>query len=82
MPEDRKNAKALAEQMAKLSPNDEGTRTFKYVFIPADSSLPVIEKTAVIYSDARGYGDQLMNLLKPNFSEGTVDSAALKRASE
>lgn len=66
--------------MSKLQATDKGTRTFKYVYIPCDADKPLTEKTAVVYSDSRGAGDQLMNLLKVNFAEGTIDVESLKKA--
>lgn len=81
-PEDRKRAAELAKAAAGLSASDPGTRTFRYVYIPADASVPVSERTAVVYDDARGRGDQLTVLLKPHFSSGSVDADALRRVVE
>jgi len=81
-PEDRDKARDLANSMSTLSASDPNTRTFTYVFIPSDVNVPMCEKTAVVYSDKRGKGDQLLMLLKPFFSNGTVDGDALKRVAE
>jgi hypothetical protein len=81
-PEDRKRAKDIASSMSKLSATDDNTRSFTYVKIPADSNLPIVEMVGVVYNDSRGNGDQLLNILKSNFSTGTVDAAALKKVAE
>jgi hypothetical protein len=81
-PEDRENARDLAASMSTLRATDPDTRTFTYVHIPADSSIPLKEMTAVVYSDKRGAGDQLLSLLKSNFAAGTVDKDALRRVAE
>jgi hypothetical protein len=81
-PEDRSRAREIAASMSKLSAKDVDTSTFTYVHIPADPNVPMSEKTAVVYSDNRGNGDQLLTLLKPCFSSGTVDGDALRRVAE
>ena len=81
-PEDRTRARDIAESMSKLSANDIDTSTFTYVHIPCDSNVPISEKIAIVYTDSRGNGDQLLTLLKPCFSTGTVDGDALRRVAE
>ena len=81
-PEDRKRASAIAASMSKLRATDVDTRTFTYVYIPSDSNAPLKELTGVVYSDVRGNGDQLLTMLKPCFSSGTVDADALRRVAE
>ena len=81
-PESRKADAALAASMRRLRASDPGTRTFRFVRIPADSSMPLSEEEAVVYADpARGPpGDQLLHLLKPRYAAGQVDATALRRS--
>ena len=81
-PEDRTRARAIAASMTKLKSTDQNTRTFTYVHIPADATVQMQEIQGVVYSDARGKGDQLLTILKSCFSTGTVDADALRRVAQ
>lgn len=83
-PESRKAEAALAASMRQLRASDPGTRTFRFVRVPADSSMPLSEEEAVVYADpTRGPpGDQLLHLLKPRYAAGQVDATALRRSVE
>lgn len=80
LPEEREQAEKAAEAVRNLTLDTPGTRGFKYVRIPADDSQPLEELTAVVYSDERGVGDQMPDLLVPLFRGGHVDSEALKHS--
>ena len=90
-PEDRVRQADLEASMARLRPGDPGTRCFRFVRIPADSSMPLSEEEAVVHEESseaaknsRKSGradtgvDHLNSLLKPRFASGTVDSSALR----
>ena len=77
-PEDRRTKAKLAKGLASLKVGDNGTRSFTYVYIPADSSAPLAEIQGVCFADSRG--DTLPLLLGPSFAAGKVDAEALARS--
>jgi hypothetical protein len=84
-PEDRVAQRGLEASMARLRAGDPGTRTFRFVRIPADAAMPLSEEEAVVpvaeEGEASGVArgvDRLTSLLKARFSGGAVDEAALK----
>ena len=84
-PEDRLAQRGLEASMAQLRAGDPGTRTFRFVRIPADETMPLSEEEAVVPATpssniaSRSHCvDHLTSLLKPRFSHGAVDEAALK----
>lgn len=81
-PADRLAEASLSQELSKLSTGAPGTRTFTYVKVPCADGEQMTSEEAVVYADARGNGDQLPRLLKPNFSSGQVDAEALRRSAE
>lgn len=79
-PEDRREKQSLSSALRSLKVGDPGTRSFKYVKIPCNMDEPLTEETATVYSDPRGYGDQLPILLAPRFAAGVVNKDALQHA--
>ena len=79
-PEQMKAEVQRRKEMQSLSLETAGTCSFSYVYIPADEHEPVEERSAVVYSDERGNGDQLPALLSNAFTTGLVDEQSLKHS--
>eukprot|EP00746_Dinoflagellata_sp_MGD_P027448 gnl/MRDRNA2_/MRDRNA2_16480_c0_seq1.p1 gnl/MRDRNA2_/MRDRNA2_16480_c0~~gnl/MRDRNA2_/MRDRNA2_16480_c0_seq1.p1 ORF type:complete len:430 (+),score=67.08 gnl/MRDRNA2_/MRDRNA2_16480_c0_seq1:154-1443(+) len=77
-PEDRVRRREEISALNNIEVGMPGTRSFKYVCIPADDNLPISEQTGTVYADQEG--DKLPLILASTFAAGDLDPQAVKQA--
>lgn len=77
--EDRKRAQQLSTTFYK---GREDVREVPFVRIPADTSEPMEQRIMYVPKGDGGYGDQLAEMLKPEFTGGKLDHDLFSRTAQ